>query len=183
MSTTRIAFIGGDHGHWVVTAHRDLCGPAIPPVRRLSMQIAEACVPEHAVWCYEGFTSNTRYATRQEVDALRAVQEGLGRPHARQAALIMIRKNPAWWALAQDERRAIFEEVSHHTAIGMAHLPAVSRQLHHSRDLGQAFDFLTWFEFPAASAADFDDLLRALRATPEWRYVDRECEIRLERPA
>ena len=33
--------------------------------------------------------------------------------------LIPIRKNEAWWALAQDERRAIFEERSHHIAIGL----------------------------------------------------------------
>jgi len=43
-----------------------------------------------------------------------AVQEPLGRPTATRAALILIKKSADWWALAQDKRRAIFEERSHH---------------------------------------------------------------------
>jgi len=48
--------------------------------------------------------------------------------------------------LTQDERREIFEERSRHIATGLEYLPAVARRLHHSRDLGGPFDFLTWFE-------------------------------------
>jgi len=46
--------------------------------------------------------------------------------------------------LTQDERRAVFEEQSHHTAIGLKYLPATARRLHHCRDLGteEPFDFL-----------------------------------------
>ena len=74
-----------------------------------------------------------------------------GRPTADRAALIPLRKNAAWWALTQDERRHIFEAQSHHTQIGLDYLPAIARRLHHCRDLGepQPFDFLTWFEFAA----------------------------------
>ncbi len=86
-----------------------------------------------------------------------------------------------WWALAQDERRAIFEETSRHTQIGLAYLPAVARQLYHCRDLGEPFDFVTWFEFAPEDEAAFDDLLVRLRATPEWTYIDREVDIRLAR--
>lgn len=32
----------------------------------------------------------------------------------------------AWWALAQDERRAIFGEQSRHIGIGLKYLPAVA---------------------------------------------------------
>jgi hypothetical protein len=32
-------------------------------------------------------------------------------------------KTAAWWDLAQDERRAIFEEQSRHIGIGMEYLP------------------------------------------------------------
>ena len=112
-----------------------------------------------------------------------AVQESLGRPAASHAALIPIRKSAAWWQLTQDERRAIFEQSSRHTAIGLRYLPAVARRLHHCRDLGEdePFDFLTWFEFAPADAAHFDELLAALRATPEWDFVEREVEVRLER--
>ncbi|WP_200946873.1 MULTISPECIES: hypothetical protein [unclassified Roseateles] len=65
----------------------------------------------------------------------------------------------------------------------MRYLPAIARRLHHGRDLGEAepFDFLTWFEFAPGHASAFDDLLAALRASPEWAYVDRELEIRLAR--
>jgi hypothetical protein len=57
----------------------------------------------------------------------------------------------------------------------------VARRLHHGRDLGAEFDFLTWFEFPPSAAAEFDELLRRLRATEEWTYVEREVEIRVSR--
>ena len=112
---------------------------------------------------------------------LKAIQEPLGRPTAQFAALIPIRKSAAWWDLAQDERRAIFEDQSHHNAIGVEYLPAVARQLYHARDLGEPFDFLTWFEYPAAHSSAFEELVLRLRATREWTYVDREIEIRLER--
>lgn len=97
------------------------------------------------------------------------------------AALIPIRKTADWWALAQDERRAIFEEQSHHTAIGMDYLPAIARKLYHARDLGEPFDFLTWFEFAPEHEAAFEALVARLRATREWTYVDREIDIRLVR--
>lgn len=180
MSSTHYAFAGGDTGIWTVTAHVTLLGDPLPQAPRLSVTEMPGRQPQ-TQWVLRGFTSNVRYATRPELTALRAVQEGLGRTHARCAALIPIRKNASWWALAQDERRAIFEEQSRHTAIGLRHLPAIARQLHHSRDLGEPFDFLTWFEFAPVDAPAFDDLLAALRETPEWRYIDRETEIRLER--
>lgn len=180
MSVTHYHFAGGDTGLWRVTVHKTLVGDPLVPVQGLTV-LESPAAPMPAHWVLRGFTSNARYATRSEITALRATQEGLGRATARCAALIPIRKNAAWWALAQDKRRAIFEEQSRHTAIGLRHLPAIARQLHHSRDLGEPFDFLTWFEYSPADAGGFDDLLASLRATPEWRYVDRETEIRLER--
>jgi len=138
-------------------------------------------VPSGARWVLRGFTSNVRYATRSEIASLKAAQPALGRLEAIHAALIPIRKNQAWWELAQDERRRIFEETSRHTAVGLEYLPAVARRLHHSRDLGEPFDFLTWFEFAPEHSAAFDELLARLRATEEWRYVEREVEVRLVR--
>jgi chlorite dismutase len=95
--------------------------------------------------------------------------------------LIPIRKTDAWWALAQDERRAIFEDRSRHIGVGLEYLPAVARRLHHCRDLGEPFDFLTWFEYAPEDAGAFEELVRRLRQTEEWRYVDREIDIRLTR--
>ena len=109
------------------------------------------------------------------------MQAALGRPEATRAALIPIRKNAAWWNLAQDERRAIFEERSRHIAIGRDYLPAVARRLHHCRGLGGPFDFLTWFEYAADAEPAFDAMLVRLRETEEWCYVEREVDIRLTR--
>jgi chlorite dismutase len=92
-------------------------------------------------------------------------------------------KSAAWWELPQDERRRIFEESSHHIATGLEYLPAVSRRLHHGRDLGEPFDFLTWFEFSPAQASAFEELVDRLRETEEWAYVEREIDIRLSRDA
>ncbi len=65
--------------------------------------------------------------------------------------------------------------------MGLEYLPAIARRLHHGRDLGGPFDFLTWFEFAPEAEPAFDALLVRLRASEEWTYVDREIEIRVTR--
>ena len=177
-----VRFTAGDEGSWRITAVHAVIGDTLAPAARLA--VAEE--PEAAtssVWSLSGTTSNVRYANRAEVTALRARQAGLDRPEATRAALIPVRKSDAWWALAQDERRDILEEQSRHTAIGMDYLPQIARRLHHSRDLGEPFDFLTWFEFAPEHEAAFDALLVQLHATPEWTYVEREVDVRLTRVA
>jgi hypothetical protein len=84
-----------------------------------------------------------------------------------------------WWDLPQDERRAIFEERSRHVADSMKYMPAIARRLYHARDLGEPFDFLTWFEHAPRDTDLFEDLVRMLRATEEWMFVEREVDIRL----
>lgn len=147
--------------------------------------LAGAADPPHAGtgWALAGITSNDRYVERHEKVALLGAQVGLGRAEATLAALVPVRKTPAWWALTQDERRAVFEEQSHHIAVGLRYLPAVARRLHHCRDLGpdQPFDFLTWFDYAPEHETAFDDMLAAMRSAPEWSYVDREVDIRLVR--
>lgn len=134
-------------------------------------------------WTLRGITSNARYSTHAEQSNLRAAQAMLGRETATLAALIPIRKTPAWWHLSQDQRREIFEERSRHIADSMKYLPAIARRLHHCRDLGPAepFDFLTWFEYAPEHAPMFDELVAMLRATEEWKFVDREVDIRLRK--
>jgi hypothetical protein len=100
--------------------------------------------------------------------------------HDECAVLIPMSKSAPWWALAQDERLAIYGR-ARHMRIGMTVLPAVFRKLYHSRDLGETFDFLTWFEFAPADEPAFDDMLGQLRASEEWDYVNAESEIRLRR--
>lgn len=88
-------------------------------------------VSDGAKWMLRGVTSNERYATRAEKDALAARQPPRGRPDATCAALIPIRKRAQWWSLTLAERRETFEERSHHTREGLWYLPAVARRLHH----------------------------------------------------
>ena len=109
------------------------------------------------------------------------MQPPLGRPESTCAALIPIRKSQSWWDLPQDTRRDLLETQGRHIAIGLEYLPAIARRLHHSRDLGEPFDFLTWFEFAPEHTPTFDHLLARLRQSPEWAYVDREVDIRLTR--
>lgn len=182
MDNRLFTFIGGDLGSWKVTSVAAVAGGPWPHAARLDI-LPGTAVPPAAAWTLRGMISNERYVTREEKTALVARQEGLGRPAARCGALIPIRKTPAWWALTQDERRAVFEDRSDHIRTGMRYLPAIARRLHHCRDLGepQPFDFLTWFEFAPEDATAFDDLLAALRATPEWKFVDWEVEVRVAR--
>jgi hypothetical protein len=173
-------FVGGDQGEWCVRRQFTVLGPPLANVKRIS-NVSGFQAPVNALWVLRGVTSNERYVERSEKEALVAKQEGLGRPEARCSALIPIRKNAAWWAMTQDERRSVFEAQSRHIAIGMHYLPAIARRLHHCRDLEEAqpFDFLTWFEFAPEHEGLFDKMLNELRASPEWHYVDREVDIRL----
>jgi Chlorite dismutase len=179
-------FVAGNTGPWIVDQFHCVAGELLPTPSRIAV-VSEAIaqLPQGALWTLRGMTSNERYVIREEKVALVSKQEGLGRLTSTQAALIPIRKNAAWWALAQDERREIFEAQSRHIGIGMNYLPAVARRLHHCRDLSatEPFDFLTWFEYAPSDAAAFDELIIALRTSPEWEYVDREVDVRLLREA
>ena len=182
-SITRVSFVAARTGEWQVDRVRGIRGPTLPDAAAVSRLEGPAFdTPQQAVWVLRGVRSNERYVTRDERRRLATIQEGLGRPASRHAALIPISKSNAWWELGQDDRRAIFEERSAHIAIGSRYLPAVARRLYHGRDLGEPFDFLTWFEFSPQDADAFDELVGRLRETEEWRYVAREVEVRLSRP-
>lgn len=181
MASRLFSFVGAAIGAWQVTAIHSITGESLPPVSYVDVINGTIPIPGTAGWLLRGITSNERYVTRAEKDQLVAKQQGAGRPEATSATLIPLRKNAEWWALTQDERRQIFEETSRHTEIGMKYLPAIARRLHHCRDLSESepFDFLTWFEYAPVYTTAFDDLLEALRQTEEWRYIDREVEVRL----
>jgi hypothetical protein len=179
-------FIGGAQGTWRIDRIAAVTGDSLPAAARLQLAAAGGAIHSvDAAWRLRGITSNERYVERPEKQHLLARQPALGRPEATCAALIPIRKNAAWWAMTQDERREVFEAQSRHIAIGLEYLPAVARRLHHCRDLEspQPFDFLTWFEYAPADAGAFEALVAALRASPEWAFVDREVDLRLSRDA
>jgi len=131
-----VSFAAGDSGIWKIDRLSTVIGDTLPVAARLAMLEGKEAQPNgNSNWILRGLTSNVRYSNHHEVDEPKRRQQGLGRPEATRAALIPIRKNNAWWALSQDERRAIFEEQSHDIATGIEYLPAVARRLHHSREL------------------------------------------------
>jgi Chlorite dismutase len=178
-----VSFIGGHDGVWAVTRTVAVAGDSLPAVPRVAIHEGlEASAPSRtAGWILNGRTEADHYLTPDERKALDAVSPHLGRPESTSAALIPIHKSAAWWALSAGDRREIFEERSHHVARSLPYLPRIARRLHHGRDLGEPFDFLTWFEFAPADEPAFDELVAALRATEEWTYVDREVDLRLTR--
>jgi hypothetical protein len=177
---TPVIFVAGDVGEWQIERLAAVRGAGLSPAARLS-RVEGAHLAAGGAWALRGTTSNERYVTRAEKEALRAVQPPLGREASTCAALIPLRKSPEWWDLAQDERRRILEERSHHVSVGLRYLPAVARRLYHCRDLGEPFDFLTWFEYAPADAQRFEDLVGELRRSVEWEFVEREVDVRLSR--
>ena len=177
-----VSFVGGASGRWRVERIAPVRGDGLAEVERIDMIETDAPRAEMATgWVLRGVTGHERYVNRVEHEALSERQAMLGRPQATHAALIPIRKSGTWWDLSQDERRAIFEERSRHIRIGLEYLPRIARRLHHSRELGEPFDFLTWFEFAPSDAGAFEELVGRLRETEEWRYVEREIDIRVAR--
>jgi chlorite dismutase len=175
-------FAGGIVGNWRIEGMRAIAGQALPLVPRLLiLEGHQATALEGSSWLLRGVTSYERYVRKTERSALLAQQVQLGRLEASKAALLPIKKSPAWWELAQDERRAIFEERSHHITTGLNYVARIARRLYHSHDLGEPFDYLTWFEFAPGDAGAFEELVGRLRETEEWTYVEREVDIRLTR--
>lgn len=177
-------FAGGDDGDWLVTEMLTIRGEPLPTVKRVNIVAgSETSLNAHSIWILRGMSSNARYVTRSERIELIAKQPELGRPKATRGALVPMRKNAAWWAMTQDERRSILEEQSHHIKIGIRYLPAIGRAIYHCRDLSEnePFDFLAWFEYEPTHENEFNNLLAELRETEEWKYVDREFDIRLTR--
>jgi len=176
-----VSFVGGETGTYRVLRMSTVVGEPLTEVAAVTphpVHLATSQDP-NASWVLRGTNSALRYTERTETEALKAIQPPLGRPECSCAALIPIRKSDAWWTLSQDERRAIFETRSNHIAACLKYLPAIARRLHHSRELGEPFDFLTWFEYAPENAEAFEELVQLLRASEEWQYVDREVDIRL----
>jgi hypothetical protein len=173
-------FIGGASGAWRVERLTTRVGDPLASVERLAVEPGALPSPG-GTWALRGVAGHARYVERTEKARLDEHSPPLGRPSSTNAAMIAIRKSAQWWALPQDERRAIFEARSHHIADSMPYLPRIARRLYHSRDLGEPFDFITWFEFAPEHAPAFDELVDLLRSREEWTFVDREVDLRLTR--
>lgn len=96
-------FTAGPTGTWRITSINAVQGSGLESAAALDITELSSTSPlPEPVWMLRGMVSNVRYATRPELTDMRAKQEGLGRPNARRAALIPIKKSAAWWDLAQD---------------------------------------------------------------------------------
>jgi chlorite dismutase len=182
-TTMFTTFRGGQSGAWRVTLNSAVKGEALAAVTALSItqnaSIALPILPSSTSWRLVGVTSHLHYVEKAEKEQLAEKHAPLGRKEATFAALIPIRKSAAWWELNQDERREILEAKSHHISGTLKYLPQVARQLYHCRDLGEPFDFITWFEYAPEHAAMFEELVAMLRTTEEWNFVEREIDVRL----
>lgn len=173
-------YIGGSSGQWRVTQMITHSGPALKAVSYMDVVNGTLeKLPWGTSWVLNGVISNTRYVTREEVEPAgkRNVRSFGG--EASCAAMIAIRKSPQWWKLAQEKRREIVEEQSQHLESWLNFWPALARRLQHGRDLGDQFDFVTWFEYAPSDVVEFEEMLAVLRTTDEWTYVEREIEMRL----
>jgi hypothetical protein len=173
-------FVAGATGSWGIDTIKAISGESLSLAARLDVQAGIVAEPP-GVWSLRAVSGHVRYVERPEKTGLDPISPPLTRPEATRAALIPIRKSDAWWALPQDERRAIFETRSHHIEGSLAYLPRIARRLYHARELGEPFDFLTWFEFAPEHEPAFNELLAFLRASEEWQFVEREVELRLSR--
>ena len=176
-------FRGGQSGAWRITLNAAVKGDGLSAVPALSITQSDAIalpiLPSATSWRLAGTASYVRYVEKAEKTLLAEKQAPLGRKEATFAALIPIRKSAAWWELSQDERREILEAKSHHISASLKYLPQIARQLYHCRDLGEPFDFITWFEYAPEHATAFEELVAMLRTTEEWTFVEREVDVRL----
>ena len=128
MALTRVRFAAGRVGQWKIDEVRVVRGETLPDASRLAHGEDAAAPPaQGASWVLEGVRSRERYSERGERESAGRGAAGgwAAGKHARGPRSRCARPD-AWWQLAQDERRAIFEERSHHIAIG-ARLPARDR--------------------------------------------------------
>jgi hypothetical protein len=175
-------FVGASAGTWRIERCAPVVGEGLPTAAFLAVHATRALdIPADAAFVLRGSTGHVRYVEQSEKLALAKVTPPLARPEASLGAMIPIRKSDAWWELPQDERRAILEQRSAHVSLGLKYLPAIARRLYHARELGERFDFLTWFEYAPEHASLFEELVAALRASEEWKYVEREVDFRLVR--
>ena len=110
-SPLTVTFTAGAAGSWRIERISAVRGEPLASAACLAVT-ERPVAPEAGVWCLRGVVGHPRYSTTAELRQLAAMQPALNRPEASCAALIPIRKSDAWWAMGQDDRRAIFEDSS-----------------------------------------------------------------------
>lgn len=174
-------YIGGRTGAWEVTELTANHGSPLARVSHLDITNGPLeRIPASTVWVLQGLVRSTRHVIREEHET-RDSKRRNGMAEATCAALIPIRKSAAWWALDKLARLEMTQLSSWSGLPGQQFLSAVVRRLQNGRDLSGQFDEVTWFEYAPRDASVFNDLLAAWRASDEWKYVERDCDMRLTR--
>jgi len=169
-------------GDWRITNVVNHSGAGLRPASHISIANGPLSrIPVGTSWVLRGVVNNTRYVTREDRCDGAICQTKAFSDEMPCAALIAIRKSDAWWNLTRSDRRDIVEERSRRITDGFALFPAIARRFQYSRDLGEPFDFVTWFEYDPSDVSIFDELVNVLRTSEEWNYVEREIEFRLLR--
>lgn len=72
------SFVDGDLGQWNVTDQYTIVGSPLAAVQKIEVvNVPANNHTQQRAWVLQGFTSNVRYANRDEIVKLQAVQEGL----------------------------------------------------------------------------------------------------------
>ncbi len=180
MNSPSYSFIAGDRGSWEVVSMDRIVGAALEEAPFLDVRNEYVMkVPVDFRWLLRGVSSsrNTPQLQNQE---LMTPWTHFGRDEICCAAFMPVKWTRDWWDLTEDERRSICgcgcdsKSVEIPTRIE-------ARRFHHSRELGEPFDFLMWFEYARADTALVDELVAAIRESEEWKYVEREADVRLLR--
>ena len=96
-SSPVVAFVGGEAGSWVIGRIEVLADEPIGQAKRLDIKRGDFEGRHNSSsWELRGAISHARYTTQEESQKLNAKQPALGRAEATFAALIPIRKSPAW---------------------------------------------------------------------------------------
>lgn len=164
-ASASFSFIGGDRGSWEVVSVERVVGEILEPTPYFEVRNEYLMrLPVDFRWMLRGVASGNGYAC------------GTG---ATCAAFIPVKKNREWWEMPHEERLCISGARHGATHDRSADFPRIAKQFHHSRDLGEPFDFLTWFEYAPSDSGALEDFLSLLRSTEEWKYVEREVDVRL----
>lgn len=177
-------YVGGTFGAWEVTQLLSRRGDPLPQVTHVDIINGRLNrTPAGTAWILSGVVRNTRQVTREEFVPPGTSRTVCNFPAPTCAALIPIRRSLEWWQLDREARREMLNPPIKPPLRGLRHLSALIRDWQHRRDLSEQFDCLAWFEYEPRDSAAFDDLLADWRASEEWKFVDRECDIRLVRSA
>lgn len=134
-------------------------------------------VPVDFRWLLRGISSKVRRSDLAvEKNSMLPLPQ-LGRERATCACFIAMKRQESWWDMNDDEK-------SSHAWIGedfYKEFPTVARQLHHCRELGEPFDFITWLEYFPEDEPKIDAMLASFRDSEEWQFVEREIDLRLVR--